>query len=53
MATVRLEGLEQLKNPMTSNGNQNRDLPARSAVPQQTTLPRTPYLPQINNKKVI
>jgi hypothetical protein len=37
---VRLEGLGQLKNPVTSSGNQTRDLPACSIVPQPTTLPR-------------
>jgi hypothetical protein len=36
---VRLEGLGQFKNPMTS-GIQSRDLPACSVVPEPTTLPR-------------
>jgi hypothetical protein len=33
---VRLEGFDQLKNPMTSSGFE----PACSIVPQPTTLPR-------------
>jgi hypothetical protein len=33
---VRLEALNQLKNPMTS------DIPACSTVPQPTTLPHAP-----------
>jgi hypothetical protein len=37
---VWLEGLGQLKNPMTITGNRIRDLPACSIVPQPTTLPR-------------
>jgi hypothetical protein len=37
---MRLEGLGQLKNPMTSSGTETRGLPACSTVPQPTTLPR-------------
>jgi hypothetical protein len=36
-----LEGLGQLKNPVTSE-SKTRDLPACSIVPQPTTLPRAP-----------
>jgi hypothetical protein len=35
---VRLEGLGQLKNPVTPIGTRTRDLPACSIVPQPTTL---------------
>jgi hypothetical protein len=38
-AIVRLEGLSQLKNLVTSTGI----LPACSIVPQRTTLPRVPF----------
>jgi hypothetical protein len=37
---VRLEGLRQFKKCNDLTGNRPRDLPARSIVPQQTTLPR-------------
>jgi hypothetical protein len=36
---VRLEGLGELKNPLTSSGIE----PACSIVPQPTTLPLAPY----------
>jgi hypothetical protein len=39
---VRLEELFQRKIQMTATGKQTRDLPACSAVPQQTTPPRMP-----------
>jgi hypothetical protein len=42
-ATVVLEGLGQLKNPMTS-GIRTRGLPTCSIVYQPTTLPRAPQL---------
>jgi hypothetical protein len=42
-AIVRLQGLRQLKNPITS-GIRNRDLPACSIVPQPTMLQRAPIL---------
>ena len=32
-----------MKNSNDTFGNRTRDLPACSAVPQQTALPRTPY----------
>jgi hypothetical protein len=38
---VRLEGLGQLKNPVTS-GIETAELPACSIVPQPTTLPHAP-----------
>jgi hypothetical protein len=38
---MRLEELGQLKNPVTSSGNEY-DLPACSIVPQATTSPRSP-----------
>jgi hypothetical protein len=38
---MRVEGLGELKNAVTSFGNQTRDLPAYSTVPEPTTLPRT------------
>jgi hypothetical protein len=41
---VRLEGLGQLKNPVTPIGNRTRDIPVRSIVPQPTTLPRAPLI---------
>jgi hypothetical protein len=41
-AIVRLEGLGQFKNPVTSSGIGSRDLPACSMVPQPTTLLRAP-----------
>jgi hypothetical protein len=39
-AIVRLEGLNQLKNSMTSR---ELNLPACSIVPQPTKIPRAPY----------
>jgi hypothetical protein len=41
---VRLEGLGQLKKSNDFKGNQIRNLPACSTVPQPTTLPRTLYI---------
>jgi hypothetical protein len=41
MATVRLEGLDQLKK-FHLIGTRTRDLPACSIVPEQTTLSRAP-----------
>jgi hypothetical protein len=43
-AIVRLKGLGQLKNPVTSSGTKLRDLPACSIAPQPTTLPRAPFV---------
>jgi hypothetical protein len=40
---MRLEGLGQLKNPVTSLGIRSRDLPACSIVSHPTTLPRAPH----------
>jgi hypothetical protein len=37
---MKLEGLGQLKKSNNFMGNQTRDLPACSTVPQPTTLPR-------------
>jgi hypothetical protein len=42
MAIVQLEGLGQLKKKIHLIGTRTRELPARSMVPQLTTLPRTP-----------
>jgi hypothetical protein len=42
---VRLKGFGQLKKSSDLNGNQTRDLPHCSIVPQQTTLPRAPCSP--------
>jgi hypothetical protein len=39
---MRLEGLGQTKKASGLIGNRNRDLPARSIVPQPTTLSRAP-----------
>jgi hypothetical protein len=36
---MQLEGLGQLKNPMTSSGNGTCNLPVCSMVPQATVLP--------------
>jgi hypothetical protein len=49
---VRLEGLGQQKKSNNLIGNQTRDLPACSTVPQPTTLPRDPsHL--MHDKKII
>jgi hypothetical protein len=40
---VRLEGLGPLKKSCDLNGNQNRDLPVCSIVPQPTTIPCPPF----------
>ena len=55
MAIVWPEGLRQIKNSNDTIGNRTRDLPARSAVPQQTAPPAAcPYnqegLYKINSK---
>jgi hypothetical protein len=42
-AIVRLKGLDQLKNLVTSSGIETGDLPACSIVPQPTTLPRSTW----------
>jgi hypothetical protein len=42
-AIVRPEGLCQWKKSNDIIGNRTRDLPARSAVPQQTALRRAPF----------
>jgi hypothetical protein len=47
---VRLEGLGQLKNPMTSYGNRTRNLPACSKVPQPPTLAHAPLYGVSQNK---
>jgi hypothetical protein len=47
---VRLEGLGQLQNLMTSLGIEPRDLPACNIVPQPTILPCVPER-MINNIK--
>jgi hypothetical protein len=39
---VRLEGLGELKISNDLVGNQTRELPACSTVPEPTTLPRAP-----------
>jgi hypothetical protein len=39
---VWLEGLSELKNPMTLSGKQTPNLPACGIMPQPTTLPRAP-----------
>jgi hypothetical protein len=43
-ATVRLEGLGQLKKKIHLIGTQTSDLPACSIVPQPNTLPRAPLM---------
>jgi hypothetical protein len=41
---VLLEGLDLLKNPVTSSGTRTRELSACSIVAQPTTVPRVPSL---------
>jgi len=50
---VRPEGLCQRKIPVTSHGNRNRDLPACSAVPRPTALPRAPDIVQRTSTTLI
>jgi hypothetical protein len=49
MPIVRLEGLGKLKTYNDLIGNQTRDLPACSIVPQPSTLQRAPRLAGILN----
>jgi hypothetical protein len=44
MAIARLEGLGQLKNPMTSSGTEPATFRLVALVPQPTTPPRAPSL---------
>jgi hypothetical protein len=48
---MRLEGLGQLENPMTSSELEREILPVFSIVPQPTTLPRAPYFIMRKNNK--
>jgi hypothetical protein len=48
-----LEGLGQLKNSDDLNGNQTRNLPACSIVPQPTTLPRAPQCKHIGGPQTL
>jgi len=44
------EGIMSMKNSNDTIGNRTRDLPACSAVPQPTALPRAPILPYIHSE---